>query len=1140
MLRFSREWFLTGVDVSVKSLLLVAVAYLLLRLFKVRSATIRHRVWVGVMCGMLALPVLAQILPSLPLPLSLYDYWHGTSGADELHVARVSNPASEQIPVTGVAGPHAEQSPDTAQFAASQQQPTSAAAIASAPDTLAPSGDRNIAGKDALAAQGTDATTPTAAFALTPRILNSVMTVVVVIWLAGTLVMLTRLISGLVATRRIVHRADDVDPAEFQSLQSPVAQILSSAEIRVPVTVGVWRPCILLPQDWPLWSRQKREAVLIHEAAHVERRDFLFSVLAELNRCLYWFHPLSWWLRTRISDLAEEACDDAAIVATGDPAGYARHLLDVASVLSRGEGRVCQPGLSMARMPNVEGRIHTILDATRPLSKQLRWKATTMIVALAIPIVAAVAALSLAGADTKAAEAQPVTPVATEANGGDDVSTAETVASLAGPSAANRELTFSGTVMDPDGKPVANARLFLHRWDLPVVNGVEEPIVVSGADGTFRFRLQQKDCPEYTGFLILKDGFGFAYKPAYACEDDGTLLAAMPVQTQRVIREMLGELDSTFRLRPDDVPLRGRVLNTKGQPVSPAEITITKVWDGKDGSLEAWEEATTAERADFYSVRSQTTGSLNGPKTAAIAHIVHEDDGWFTIHGIGRERIAKIAVRAPGVAGFHVFARTRSGETIKLPNSWDDPEMKTEVYYPAEFTHVAGPTQTVVGRITDRETGKPIANCQLVTQKTSASDLHSMADSGFIRATTDADGRYRLEGLPIGKAKFVVLPTTQSRYVRSEAGVTIKVSREAVQKDIKLQRGVLVTGNAVDSATGEQLTGRIEYFAFGDHPMLNGPDRIRLADVDMQFDRTNPDGRFEMVVLPGRGMIGFMADNAQDFPRGAGAENIEAPEGPFDGSMRSFHTQPSYCLATNFNFLADFNASPDAPPVLELKLESGMNFDVKVVDPDGTPVRNTINAGERRTGGWYKSFGGGFRVSGHREEIPRRLFAYLPDTDQCGTLLIDGKPEEDPTIRLQQAGRVVGRLVNKHGEPMAGVAIRNGHRFHWGPGPDDSVRDNGSFPDDQDARRDRLITDDDGQFEILGLLPGLRYTARGDGPRSMSEDKTIRGTGLVRLGDLFRDLTIQAGEVKDLGDVQLQRTPHIHPHSKTSSTSSTE
>src|SRR5439155_13959251 len=130
---------------------------------------------------------------------------------------------------------------------------------------------------------------------------------------------------------------------------------------------------------------------------HIERCDCTVLLLAEINRCLYWFHPLAWWLPRQLASLAEAACDDAVIGATGDRTGYARHLLDVAAAASRHRGRIAPLGISMARRTNVESRIHAILDFTRPLSRRLTWSSALLLAAVIIPLIALAAALQPSG-----------------------------------------------------------------------------------------------------------------------------------------------------------------------------------------------------------------------------------------------------------------------------------------------------------------------------------------------------------------------------------------------------------------------------------------------------------------------------------------------------------------------------------------------------------------------------------------------------------------------------------------------------------------------------------------------------------------------------------------------------------------------
>ncbi len=169
--------------------------------------------------------------------------------------------------------------------------------------------------------------------------------------------------------------------------------ILACPLIRIPLTLGAVRPQILLPPDWADWSADKLQAVLAHERTHAERGDCAMALLAEVNRCVYWFHPLAWWLRRRLAALAEAACDDAAIGSTGDRASYARHLLEVAETARAHRGRLIAGSVSMARRSNVETRITAILDFKRPLSQRLTWGTALVLVSVIVPLIALAAAL---------------------------------------------------------------------------------------------------------------------------------------------------------------------------------------------------------------------------------------------------------------------------------------------------------------------------------------------------------------------------------------------------------------------------------------------------------------------------------------------------------------------------------------------------------------------------------------------------------------------------------------------------------------------------------------------------------------------------------------------------------------------------
>jgi hypothetical protein len=193
------------------------------------------------------------------------------------------------------------------------------------------------------------------------------------IYSAGLLAFALRLAYGYLLARRLVRAS------------RPLAQfggegVRESARIRVPLTVGFLRPAILLPAGWEAWDADRLHAVLVHERAHVQRADWAIALVAGANRCVFWFHPLAWWLVRQLGTLAEQACDDAALPQVSSRECYAGTLLAMAAAV-RGEGRVMWDAMAMAKHGEVGMRVERILDEARRISpgmSRVRWCALAL------------------------------------------------------------------------------------------------------------------------------------------------------------------------------------------------------------------------------------------------------------------------------------------------------------------------------------------------------------------------------------------------------------------------------------------------------------------------------------------------------------------------------------------------------------------------------------------------------------------------------------------------------------------------------------------------------------------------------------------------------------------------------------------
>ncbi len=120
-----------------------------------------------------------------------------------------------------------------------------------------------------------------------------------------------------------------VRSARLLPFDAPIPVMATSAGLE-PGVFGIRRPVLLLPEG--LIERllpQQLEAILIHELCHVRRRDNLAAALHMLVEALFWFHPLVWWIGTRLMDERERACDEEVLRRCTDPEAYADSILRV-------------------------------------------------------------------------------------------------------------------------------------------------------------------------------------------------------------------------------------------------------------------------------------------------------------------------------------------------------------------------------------------------------------------------------------------------------------------------------------------------------------------------------------------------------------------------------------------------------------------------------------------------------------------------------------------------------------------------------------------------------------------------------------------------------------------------------------------
>ncbi len=165
--------------------------------------------------------------------------------------------------------------------------------------------------------------------------------------------LLARLLVGLASALRLWSRAEPIsecpgfDPAAGLRLRS-------SSRVASPVNIGSG---IVLPADYAEWGEEKLRVVLAHERSHVRQGDFYLQLLAGFYAALFWFSPLGWWLKRKLSELSEAISDRAGLEVAASRSSYAQLLLEFAAL-----PRPTLTGVAMARTSHLAQRIERLLN----------------------------------------------------------------------------------------------------------------------------------------------------------------------------------------------------------------------------------------------------------------------------------------------------------------------------------------------------------------------------------------------------------------------------------------------------------------------------------------------------------------------------------------------------------------------------------------------------------------------------------------------------------------------------------------------------------------------------------------------------------------------------------------------------------
>ena len=361
-----------------------------------------------------------------------------------------------------------------------------------------------------------------------------------ILWLTGCSACVLRFLIGAARTSWMVRRAAAAPYSQvmLEDLGRSLhigrrLCVLESGAAPMPLTWGVFRPVVVLPDGAAGWPEARLRAVLLHELVHVRRLDLVAQAVAQAACALYWFHPLAWVALRQFRKERECACDDAVLL-RGVPAhDYAGHLLDLVRALAA-KRRPWAGAPALAEPSDLELRVRALLDRGRNRSPVSRRAA----VAIAVAVVAVLLPIAGITAHAQAASA-----------------------------------TLAGTVTDPSGARIPHCRVTAKNLD-----GSNQETAMSDPAGEYRFASIPPGSYSLEfgapGFVLAKSqavlvAGGVARVDAHLAI--GSVTESVVIRGQKPVAGVAPRAETAQRIRVGGSVTPARLIR-QTKPVYPAEL----------------------------------------------------------------------------------------------------------------------------------------------------------------------------------------------------------------------------------------------------------------------------------------------------------------------------------------------------------------------------------------------------------------------------------------------------------------------------------------------------------------------------------------------------------------------------------------
>ena len=903
---------------------------------------------------------------------------------------------------------------------------------------------------------------------------------VFMIWISGVVLTLRPLMSGRRYIRRVLSNAEEIsDSGILLELQRTCetfgsrcrVRLLHSSAVSTPMTFGVFWPLILLPSNWRTWPSGAWQAALLHEFAHIQRRDVAWQLLARVTCAIYWFHPLVWYAAMRLKIERELACDDAVVTAGQSATGYASHLVAIAKACIE---RTPEPGLAMAQVTGLEQRIRALMDDSRShaaVSGSLSVFLLLMALVVGGPLMIVQATI------------MPV----------HDFNLSEGVnADFQSAAKVDSTLEIAGTVVGPNGQPIEGAKLYVLHNGLGSSNVTEisKPAGISKSDGSFTFRINPKNFDGNDGgwsqaqLVATKDGYGLAAGGIFLFESTGRGVEAADgmMRSFRSAR-MIGN-KRTLSLTDDSAPIEGRVLDNTNQPLAGARVSVLDLIGGSVTALDRWEAEAGMDSQAWSLVDNEIRKSLylnyGRAFDSFLLPIVTDAEGRFAIRGLGRNRVARLSICHPRCEFQEIQVRTRDGEILKtrkqvLNERYETLGVEMEPCYPRQFEIAIPPSVPLVGTVTDARTGMPIPGALVSTGLDQVQFMFAFGS----RAVTDENGRFELHGFVSRAVKtplipgldvVTITPPVGSPYFPLQVRPHVDLGKPRHELDIALKSGVFIRGQVRKKSTDDAVMGTVYGAPANDNS--NAEELLKLGATLKTHARTDSEGNFALLATPGKFHVGCRAMKSNEFILLGGHLGQKEP------------TLPAYLM----NYVDEMVVGETGLDNQKIQLLPQRTIEIEVLDRSGKPVSEGNNGilSNNNKG----TFSGSSFHAIIRSEVVT-LYDYMTGDAAKITVTAD-----DTRVKLQlaQTATIRGRLIAEDGSPKVGC-VALGFEVMRSCRHADVV--GGAFFGPP-------VTDLEGRFEMVGIV-GQKYEFclhSQNNLRSETIRVEVKSPDLIDLGDI--------------------------------------